>query len=109
MSGSASSRQTVFRRCSARRPGLVGLSAGDGTEGSDRQPRRKSAHDPEMLHVAERHKVQAITERFAMSKANDAVTKVKKNQVRYRAVLAKKTFQGPLNRRSLHCAALRSG
>ena len=42
----------------------------------------------EMLRVAERHKVQAITERFAMSKANDAVTKVKKNQVRYRAVLA---------------------
>ncbi len=42
----------------------------------------------EMLRVAERHKVQAITERFAMSKANDAMTKVKKNQVRYRAVLA---------------------
>jgi alcohol/geraniol dehydrogenase (NADP+) len=41
----------------------------------------------EMLRVAERHKVQAITERFAMSKANDAVTKVKKNRVRYRAVL----------------------
>ena len=42
----------------------------------------------EMLRVAERHKVQAITERFAMSKANDAVIKVKKNRVRYRAVLA---------------------
>jgi uncharacterized zinc-type alcohol dehydrogenase-like protein len=42
----------------------------------------------EMLRVAERHKVQAITERFAMAKANDAVTKVKKNRVRYRAVLA---------------------
>jgi uncharacterized zinc-type alcohol dehydrogenase-like protein len=42
----------------------------------------------EMLGVAARHKVQAITERFAMSKANDAVTKVKKNRVRYRAVLA---------------------
>ena len=42
----------------------------------------------EMLGVAERHKVQAITERFAMSKANDAVIKVKKNRVRYRAVLA---------------------
>ena len=27
-------------------------------------------------------------EQFAMAKANDAVTKVKKNQVRYRAVLA---------------------
>jgi alcohol/geraniol dehydrogenase (NADP+) len=31
--------------------------------------------------------VKAITERFAMSKANDAVARVKKNQVRYRAVL----------------------
>jgi uncharacterized zinc-type alcohol dehydrogenase-like protein len=42
----------------------------------------------EMLDVAARHDVKAITERFAMAKANDAVAKVKKNQVRYRAVLA---------------------
>jgi uncharacterized zinc-type alcohol dehydrogenase-like protein len=42
----------------------------------------------EMLDVAARHGVKAVTERFAMSKANDAVAKVKKNQVRYRAVLA---------------------
>ncbi|MBS1799028.1 MAG: NAD(P)-dependent alcohol dehydrogenase [Acidobacteria bacterium] len=42
----------------------------------------------EMLDVAARHNVKAITERFAMAKANDAVAKVKKNQVRYRAVLA---------------------
>jgi uncharacterized zinc-type alcohol dehydrogenase-like protein len=41
----------------------------------------------EMLDVAARHGVKAITERFAMAKANDAVAKVKKNQVRYRAVL----------------------
>jgi uncharacterized zinc-type alcohol dehydrogenase-like protein len=41
----------------------------------------------EMLDVAARHNVKAITERFAMAKANDAVAKVKKNQVRYRAVL----------------------
>jgi len=48
-----------------------------------------SPHDlSEMLDVAARHGVKAITERFAMAKANDAVTKVKKNQVRYRAVLA---------------------
>jgi alcohol/geraniol dehydrogenase (NADP+) len=48
-----------------------------------------SPHDLfEMLDVAARHGVKAITERFAMSKANDAVAKVKKNQVRYRAVLA---------------------
>jgi alcohol/geraniol dehydrogenase (NADP+) len=42
----------------------------------------------EMLDVAARHNVKAITERFAMSKANEAVAKVKKYQVRYRAVLA---------------------
>jgi uncharacterized zinc-type alcohol dehydrogenase-like protein len=41
----------------------------------------------EMLDVAARHGVKAITERFAMAKANDAVARVKKNQVRYRAVL----------------------
>jgi alcohol/geraniol dehydrogenase (NADP+) len=42
----------------------------------------------EMLDVAARHNVKAITERFAMSKANEAVARVKKYQVRYRAVLA---------------------
>ena len=42
----------------------------------------------EMLDIAARHGVKAITERFAMSKANDAAARVKKNQVRYRAVLA---------------------
>jgi uncharacterized zinc-type alcohol dehydrogenase-like protein len=48
-----------------------------------------SPHDlSEMLDVAARHGVKAVTERFAMDKANEAVAKVKKNQVRYRAVLA---------------------
>lgn len=42
----------------------------------------------EMLDVAARHNIKAITERFPMAKANDAVAKMKKNQVRYRAVLA---------------------
>jgi uncharacterized zinc-type alcohol dehydrogenase-like protein len=42
----------------------------------------------EMLDVAARHGVKAITERFPMAQANEAVTKVRKNQVRYRAVLA---------------------
>ena len=41
----------------------------------------------EMLDVAARHGVKAITERFAMAKANDAIAKVKKGKVRYRAVL----------------------
>jgi uncharacterized zinc-type alcohol dehydrogenase-like protein len=41
----------------------------------------------EMLDVAARHDVKAITERFQMSKANDAIAKVKKGKVRYRAVL----------------------
>jgi alcohol/geraniol dehydrogenase (NADP+) len=42
----------------------------------------------EMLDVAARHNVKAITESFPMKKANEAVARVKKNQVRYRAVLA---------------------
>jgi uncharacterized zinc-type alcohol dehydrogenase-like protein len=42
----------------------------------------------EMLDIAARHNIKAITERFPMAKANDAIAKVKKNQIRYRAVLA---------------------
>jgi uncharacterized zinc-type alcohol dehydrogenase-like protein len=42
----------------------------------------------EMLDVAGRHGVKALTERFPMAKANEAIEKVKKNKVRYRAVLA---------------------
>ena len=42
----------------------------------------------EMLDVAARHGVKAITERFPMAKANEAIAKVRKNKVRYRAVLA---------------------
>jgi alcohol/geraniol dehydrogenase (NADP+) len=41
----------------------------------------------EMLDIAARHGVKAVTESFPMAKANDAVVKVKKHQVRYRAVL----------------------
>jgi uncharacterized zinc-type alcohol dehydrogenase-like protein len=42
----------------------------------------------EMLDVASRHGVKAQTELFAMAKANEAIEKVRKNKVRYRAVLA---------------------
>jgi len=42
----------------------------------------------QMLDVAARHGIKAITERFSMAKANEVLVKVKKNQVRYRAVLA---------------------
>lgn len=42
----------------------------------------------EMLDVAARHGVQAQTEAFPMTKANEAIEKVKKSKVRYRAVLA---------------------
>ncbi len=42
----------------------------------------------EMLDVAARHDIKAQTELFPMAKANDAIEKVKKNKVRYRAVLA---------------------
>jgi uncharacterized zinc-type alcohol dehydrogenase-like protein len=41
----------------------------------------------EMLDVAARHNIHAITETFPMKKANEAVSRVRKNQVRYRAVL----------------------
>jgi uncharacterized zinc-type alcohol dehydrogenase-like protein len=41
----------------------------------------------EMLDVAARHNIKAMTESFPMAKANEAVAKVKKSQVRYRAVL----------------------
>jgi uncharacterized zinc-type alcohol dehydrogenase-like protein len=47
-----------------------------------------SPHDlHQMLDVAARHGVKAITERFAMAKANEAIARVKKGSVRYRAVL----------------------
>jgi uncharacterized zinc-type alcohol dehydrogenase-like protein len=42
----------------------------------------------EMMDVAARHGVKAQTEAFPMAKANEAIEKVKKNKVRYRAVLA---------------------
>jgi len=42
----------------------------------------------EMLDVAARHGVKAKIEAFPMSHANAAIEKVKKNKVRYRAVLA---------------------
>lgn len=41
----------------------------------------------EMLDVAARHGVKAITQCFPMAKVNEALEKVKKNKVRYRAVL----------------------
>ncbi|HEY0796924.1 MAG TPA: NAD(P)-dependent alcohol dehydrogenase [Acidisarcina sp.] len=43
----------------------------------------------EMLDVAERHGIKAKTERFAMDKVNDALAKVRKNKIRYRAVLTR--------------------
>ncbi|MGD0732509.1 MAG: NAD(P)-dependent alcohol dehydrogenase [Terracidiphilus sp.] len=42
----------------------------------------------EMMDVAARHGVKAQTESFPLAKANEAIEKVKKNKVRYRAVLA---------------------
>ena len=42
----------------------------------------------EMLDVAARHGVKAQTEHFPMSRVNEAVGKVRKGSVRYRAVLA---------------------
>jgi uncharacterized zinc-type alcohol dehydrogenase-like protein len=42
----------------------------------------------EMMDVAARHGVKAQIESFSMDKANAAIDKVKKNKVRYRAVLS---------------------
>lgn len=42
----------------------------------------------EMLRVAAHHGIKAVTESFPMEQANEAVARVKRNQVRYRAVLA---------------------
>jgi uncharacterized zinc-type alcohol dehydrogenase-like protein len=42
----------------------------------------------EMLDVAARHGVKATTELFPMAQANEAIDKVKKSKVRYRAVLS---------------------
>jgi len=42
----------------------------------------------EMLDVAARHNIKALTERFKMADANEAIARVKKSKVRYRAVLA---------------------
>jgi len=42
----------------------------------------------EMLDVAARHNIKAVTESFSMKDANEAVIRIRKNQVRYRAVLA---------------------
>ncbi len=42
----------------------------------------------EMLDVAARHDIKATTESFPMASANEAIDKVKKGKVRYRAVLA---------------------
>jgi alcohol/geraniol dehydrogenase (NADP+) len=38
--------------------------------------------------VAARHGIKAQTERFPMTRVNEAVAKVRKGAVRYRAVLA---------------------
>lgn len=51
-------------------------------------PTGSPARIREMLDVAARHGVKAVTQCFPMAKANEAVEKVKKNKVRYRAVLA---------------------
>jgi uncharacterized zinc-type alcohol dehydrogenase-like protein len=51
-------------------------------------PMGSPAQIREMLDVAARHGVKATTEHFPMEKANEAIEKVKKGKVRYRAVLA---------------------
>jgi alcohol/geraniol dehydrogenase (NADP+) len=59
-----------------------------GLRGISGNPTGSPARLREMLDVAARHGVHATTELFPLSKANEAIEKVKKNKVRYRAVLA---------------------
>jgi uncharacterized zinc-type alcohol dehydrogenase-like protein len=58
-----------------------------GTRSVTGSPIGSPARLREMLDVAARHGVKAKTERFAMADANEAIKKVQKNKVRYRAVL----------------------
>lgn len=58
-----------------------------GQKGLAGSPTGSPTDVAEMLDVAARHGVKAVTERYAMAKANEAIARVKKNQVRYRAVL----------------------
>jgi uncharacterized zinc-type alcohol dehydrogenase-like protein len=67
---------------------IQGFSLISGQKAIGGSPTGSPSDLNEMLDVAARHNIKAITERFAMKDANDAVSKVKKNQVRYRAVLA---------------------
>jgi uncharacterized zinc-type alcohol dehydrogenase-like protein len=61
------------------------ISAARGVDGSNTGSPSRVA---EMLDVAARHGVKAKVEHFRMADANQAVKRVKKNQVRYRAVLS---------------------
>jgi alcohol/geraniol dehydrogenase (NADP+) len=66
-------------------PAFPLISAQKAVTGS---PIGSPARIREMLDVAARHGVKAQIEAFPMAKANEAIEKVKKNKVRYRAVLA---------------------
>ena len=55
---------------------------------ADATEQSKSASANNKIVPLKRHGVKAMTECFAMSKANEAIEKVKKYKVRYRAVLA---------------------
>jgi uncharacterized zinc-type alcohol dehydrogenase-like protein len=63
-------------------PLIAGMRAVTGS------PIGSPARIREMLDVAARHGVKAMTQPFPMASVNDALAKVKKNKVRYRAVLA---------------------
>jgi uncharacterized zinc-type alcohol dehydrogenase-like protein len=62
-------------------PLIAGMRAVTGS------PIGSPARIREMLDVAARHGVRAMTQSFPMATVNDALARVKKNKVRYRAVL----------------------
>ena len=86
--GASAHRYALLRWRPALAVSLQAFPLISGIQHRHRQPHRQPANMREMLDVAARHGVKATTEAFAMARANEAIEKVKKNKVRYRAVLA---------------------
>ena len=67
---------------------LQGFSLVSGCRSVSGSPIGSPQDLAEMLDVAARHNIRARSESFAMKDANEAIARVQKNRVRYRAVLA---------------------
>ncbi len=67
---------------------IAGFSLISGQKSIAGSPTGSPSDLAEMLDVAARHQIQAITQLYPMKDANKAVAAVKQNKARYRAVLA---------------------